>query len=206
MVDITKHLVIEKNAIAIEGTNTIPGPSGLLAKLVVVFEDGKEFTLSTDKTWVSSNKPEKSWNENGFVGGSGWKPVVVLGRYGMAPWGAVAVGGGGAKRPVRRPVKPPVAIEVSEEELKKPVYQAGVVFVGNDCGLNPNRQQIYVQNIRGTRGYFELTHVLSVLSVNSLPSSKTTGCVTTVSMRPVSSSTRPTCHRHQRQRQSLQFN
>ena len=36
-VDVTKHLVIERNAIAIEGTNTIPGPSGLLVKLVVEF-------------------------------------------------------------------------------------------------------------------------------------------------------------------------
>ena len=41
-VDVTKYLVIEKNAIAIEGTNTIPGPSGLLVKLMVEFEDGDD--------------------------------------------------------------------------------------------------------------------------------------------------------------------
>ena len=36
-VDVTKHLVIEKNAIAVEGVNTIPGPSGLVVKLHVEF-------------------------------------------------------------------------------------------------------------------------------------------------------------------------
>jgi hypothetical protein len=46
--------VIEKNAIAIEGTNTVLGPAGLLVKLTVEFEDGTTFELVSDKTWIST--------------------------------------------------------------------------------------------------------------------------------------------------------
>ena len=91
-VDVTKLLVIERNAVAVEGTNTIPGPSGLLVKLSVEFEDGKRFELTSDGSWISTDKPEKSWRDNGFVAGPGWKPVTVIGSYGMGPWGRPAVG------------------------------------------------------------------------------------------------------------------
>ena len=160
-VDVTKHLVIEKNAIAIEGVNTIPGASGLLVKLYVEFEDSKEtYELISDKSWISTDKPEKSWKDNGFVAGDGWAPVTVIGTYGVSPWGRPQVGGAAAKgqgkpkRPAR--VQKAVPIKVDAEELKKPIYKDGVVFVGKDCGLNPNRQQIYVQNVSGTRAYFEM--------------------------------------------------
>lgn len=43
-----------------------------------------------------------------------------------------------------------------EAELKNPVYRDGVVFVGRAVGLNVNRQPIYHQPIKGTRGYFEM--------------------------------------------------
>ncbi|MDP6046060.1 MAG: hypothetical protein QGG25_10660, partial [Phycisphaerae bacterium] len=57
-IEVAKHLVIEKNAIAITGANTVPGPSGLLVKMVVEFEDVKKtFEVVSDKTWISSSKP-----------------------------------------------------------------------------------------------------------------------------------------------------
>jgi len=156
-VDVSKHLVIEKNAIAIEGTNTVPGPAGLLVRLHVEFEDSKEtFELASDKTWISSSKADKGWKENGFVAGSNWTPVTVIGSYGTAPWGKLT--SGGARRPGRRPrvPPPPPPVKVDDNELAKPVYKAGVVFVGGAVGLNVNRQPIYHQNIRGTRAYFEM--------------------------------------------------
>lgn len=152
-VDVTKDLVIEKNAIAVEGTNTIPGPSGLLVKLTVEFEDGKTFELISDKSWISTDRPEKGWTDNGFVAGAKWSPVTVIGEYGMPPWGRPAVGAAVSKP---TPVAPPVSIVVDEEELKKPVYRAGVVFVGNAVSLEVNHQPIYYQPIGGTRGYFEM--------------------------------------------------
>jgi len=152
-VDVSKHLVIEKNAIAIEGTNTIEGPSGLLVKLAVEFEDGGKFELTTDTTWLSSTKPEKGWKDNGFIGGTDWTPVSVIGAHGIAPWNKLVVGGAG---PVRVATPPRVPMEVDEEELKKPIYKEGVVFVGGAVGLNVNRQPIYHQNISGTRAYFEM--------------------------------------------------
>jgi len=152
-VDVTKHLIIEKNALAIEGTNTIAGPSGLLMKLMVEFENGETFELTTDKTWISTDKPEKSWKDNGFVGGSNWTPVTVIGVYGIGPWRTPGIGSAGPARPVAPPLIP---IEIDDEEFKKPIYKDGVVFVGGAVGLNVNRQPIYHQNISGTRAYFEM--------------------------------------------------
>lgn len=151
-VDVTEHLVIEKNAIAIEGTNTAPGPAGLLVKLVVEFESGGTFELVSDKTWISNKNPETDWRDNGFVGGPSWTPVAVLGAHGMAPWNKLVVGGSAA-----RPAAPQVpVVPIDEEELKNPVHDAGAVFVGGAVPLNANNQQIYVQNISGTRAYFEM--------------------------------------------------
>lgn len=158
-VDVAKHLVVEKNAIAIEGVNTIPGPSGLVVKLYVEFEDSKEtFVLVSDKSWFSTNRPEESWKDNGFVVGKTWAPVAVLGPYGMAPWGKPAMTRGRGKTRGRKQPSDPkvVSLNVDPSELKKPIYEAGVVFVGNDCGLNPNRQQIYFQTVKGTRAYTEM--------------------------------------------------
>jgi len=156
-IEVAKHLVIEKNAIAITGANTVPGPSGLLVKMVVEFEDAKtkKFVLASDKTWISSSKPTTGWKDNGFTAGPDWTPVTVIGPYGSAPWGKLD----GSKAPrVRRPRKPaPLpAVLADKEELKKPIYKDGVVFVGGAVGLNVNRQPIYHQNIRRTRAYFEM--------------------------------------------------
>lgn len=152
-IDVAENLVIEKNAIAIAGTNTIDGPAGLLVKLLVEFEDGEKFELTSDKTWISTNFPEKGWKDNGFVAGPKWTPVAVIGPYGIAPWNKLTIGGAAPARPV---VPPTIPVEIDEEELKKPIYKDGVVFVGSAVGLNVNRQPIYHQNIRGTRAYFEM--------------------------------------------------
>ncbi|MDP7286411.1 MAG: HEAT repeat domain-containing protein [Phycisphaerae bacterium] len=155
-IEVAKHLVIEKNAIAITGANTVPGPSGLLVKMVVEFEDVKKtFEVVSDKTWISSSKPTTGWKDNGFTAGPDWTPVTVIGAYGSAPWGKLD----GSKAPRgRRPRKPaPLpAVLADKEELKKPIYKDGVVFVGGAVGLNVNRQPIYHQNIRRTRAYFEM--------------------------------------------------
>ena len=162
LVDVAKHLLIEKNAIAVEGVNTAQGPSGLILKLLVGFEGSKDtFELSSDSSWISTAKPENGWKDNGFVAGSGWTPATVIGNYGMQPWGRLQVGGGRSATRVgpakqRGRVTKSIPLKVDAEELKKSIYKDGVVFVGRDCGLNPNRQQIYVQNIRGTRAYFEM--------------------------------------------------
>jgi HEAT repeat protein len=152
-VDVTELLVIEKNAIAIEGTNTALGPAGLLVKLIVEFENGEIIEIVSDETWISNAQPERSWKDNGFVGGPSWTPVEVLGEYGIAPWKTPQVGDTTAPR---APAVAAVVVEIDEEELKNPVYEAGVVFVGGAVPLNVNGQEIYHQNISGTRAYFEM--------------------------------------------------
>lgn len=151
---VSEQLVIEKNAIAVEARNTMSGPAGLLVRLDVEFEDGKRFELVSDASWTTTSKPEKGWQENGFVAGELWRPAAVIGPYGTAPWGRLEVGTDRAV--AAAPTQPATGITVDAEELKKPVYRDGVVFVGRDCGLNPNRQQIYVQSVRHTRAYTEM--------------------------------------------------
>ncbi len=154
--DITGHLVIEKNAIAITGVNTVAGPAGLLVKLVVEFENAKTIEVVSDRTWISTARPEAGWKDNGFVAGPGWTPVTVIGPHGIPPWHRLTLGNPSRPQRPTRPVAPSMPVTNDEAELAKPIYRSGVVFVGGAVGLNVNRQPIYHQNIRRTRAYFEM--------------------------------------------------
>jgi len=148
-VDVTGKLTIEQNAIAVKGVNTIPGPAGLILELSVKLDDGKQIRLVSDKTWVSSVKPDEGWSGSGFVGGEGWRPVKVLGPYGMAPWGKPS-GGPKAKK------LPPEKEYPQQESFKGRAFDAGIVFVGNSLPFSASKQRTYVQYVRGTRAYFEM--------------------------------------------------
>lgn len=148
-IDVTGKLTIEQNAVAVEGVNTIPGPAGLILELTVKLDDGKQVKLVSDKTWVSSAKPDAGWRQSGFVGSDAWRPVKVIGPYGMAPWGKPR-GGSKAKK------LPPEKIYPQEESFKGRAFSAGIVFVGNSLAFNVSKQPTYVQYIRNTRAYFEM--------------------------------------------------
>ena len=91
-IDLSRNLRIEQNSIAVKAVNTVPGPAGLIVKIKAVFENGNEFELSSDQTWISSEKADSGWNENGFTPGQGWLTAKVAGVYGCAPWGKVTPG------------------------------------------------------------------------------------------------------------------
>jgi len=147
--DVSKNLIIEQNAIAVEGVNTIPGPAGLIVKLMVEFESGKQQTIVSDGSWLSTDQAEKGWEMTGFTAGDNWKPCSVIGAFGIAPWGSVAPGKGA------KPAKPEKSYP-KETEFKAPLFKDGIVFVGDSLNFNVSRQPTYVQFINGTRAYFEL--------------------------------------------------
>ncbi len=91
--DVTAYLHAGRNVLSIRARNTLLGPAGLVAKLVVRLESGGSFTLATDaQHWQSS------------AGDEHWEPVAVLGAMGMQPWGTVGGGGKPSLRFIHRQV------------------------------------------------------------------------------------------------------
>ena len=149
-VDATHVLVSEENAISVEGGNTIPGPAGLLVKLIVEFKDGGTYELVSDGAWESSGMLEKGWTENRFPGGEHWTPATVIAPYGSAPWGKVAV---------HVPKPPPQDIDYpNETEFAGQAFDAGTVFLSESAGGSGYAQYARASkpNRYFTRAYMEL--------------------------------------------------
>ncbi len=78
-------LTAGENVIAIEGENEgpIPNPAGILFRMQVVFDDGTETIIESDKEWVCTDaSPENGWKGAGFKDDS-WQQVRVYPDY----WG-----------------------------------------------------------------------------------------------------------------------
>ncbi|MBI4606842.1 MAG: HEAT repeat domain-containing protein [Planctomycetes bacterium] len=76
-----------RNVIAVRGEN-LGGPAGLVAAARVDLEGGGTVELVTDSTWLVAREAEANWVSVGYDDRS-WKPAVVLGPVGIAPWGAL---------------------------------------------------------------------------------------------------------------------
>ena len=83
--DITSFLHPGSNVIAIAGTNGTPGPTGLLARLRITLTDGREVSVGTDATWLTSNEAVSDWLLP--TGGTGWKAALSMYPAGEGPWG-----------------------------------------------------------------------------------------------------------------------
>jgi alpha-L-rhamnosidase len=85
--DVTDHIKPGvENTIRVEVYNGSAGPAGLLAKLTVTMADGKSITLVSDGSWKTSDNPGAYWH-NRAIDAKDWPAALVLGDYGMAPWG-----------------------------------------------------------------------------------------------------------------------
>jgi hypothetical protein len=88
--DVTSLVREGSNVLAVRATNATdaPSPAGLLVEWRVEPRDGKPLTGSADSAWKWAADGSKGWQEADFDD-SGWKPAVVAGRHGDAPWGRV---------------------------------------------------------------------------------------------------------------------
>ena len=86
--DVTSLLTPGRNLLAVEGTNTEPGPAGLLGHLTIQLQDGRTISIFTDASWVSRNDQVPDWN-NEKGPSTGWTSVKDIGPYGIAPWGSL---------------------------------------------------------------------------------------------------------------------
>lgn len=88
--DVTSLLVPGRTVVAVEAVNTLPGPAGLIMKLVAEMADGQQIVLASDATWTCSTEEESNWQQSVFDDQK-WKHVDVIGDFGVGPWGSVAV-------------------------------------------------------------------------------------------------------------------
>ncbi len=76
------------NVLAIAASNggTSGNPAGLIGELVLAYADGTTTTIPTDGTWKSATTLASGWTAAGFDD-SGWSSALVLGSFGISPWG-----------------------------------------------------------------------------------------------------------------------
>ncbi len=145
--DVARLLKPGRNVLAVEAVNTLPGPAGLLAKMVVRLKGGAELVLATDGSWKCSDQERLHWEQPSFDD-SRWVPAQILGAFGAAPWGRVAIG---AVQPAGAPIGKvhqagkQVLARAAREGWTGPVVEVpvpadfawprAIVFVGDDCSL-----------------------------------------------------------------------
>jgi hypothetical protein len=102
-VTVTADLAAGTNILAIAAANggSSPNPAGLIGQLTLNYADGTQSTVEMDATWKTANTLQTGWNVNGF-NDSSWTNALVLGSYGISPWGTDVVVEGGEPMPIFR--------------------------------------------------------------------------------------------------------
>ncbi len=141
-IDITHLLAAGTNTVAVEAVNTADGPAGLIAAIRLTRRGAPAATRVTGAGWRCGDTLPAGWQKPGFDD-TAWPQARVLGAYGIPPWGAdLKIPGG------------PTAVSVLEapESFDAPVHTGAVVFV---LGRTRFTGQNFIQNIHGSRAYFE---------------------------------------------------
>ena len=91
VVTVTNLIQPGTNLLAVAAFNggTTPNPAGLIGQLVLSYADGSQTNIQLDATWKAANNLQSNWQLPGFDDDS-WPAAVVLGSYGISPWGAGA--------------------------------------------------------------------------------------------------------------------
>jgi len=89
--DISPFLVAGTNVLAVAVTNdgATPNPAGLIGSFDLTYGNGQTNSFQTDGTWLSANQLYNNWNQTNYFA-TGWSNAMVLGSYGIAPWGTFA--------------------------------------------------------------------------------------------------------------------
>ena len=83
----------DSNLFAVEATNilTTPNPAGVIATLLIAYNDGTTETYVTDPTWKTLPGTLPSGFQLPSTDDSDWDPATDEGPYGVSPWGQVTV-------------------------------------------------------------------------------------------------------------------
>ena len=87
-VNVSAQLQVGNNTLAIAATNggTTPNPAGLIGELVLNYADGTQTNIPMDATWKAAKTLQTNWQLPGF-NDAAWASALVLGAYGISPWG-----------------------------------------------------------------------------------------------------------------------
>jgi hypothetical protein len=85
---VTGQLQPGANTIAIAASNggTSPNAAGLIGKLILNYADGTQTNILMDATWKAQNSLTSNWQLPG-LNDSSWTNALVLGAFGISPWG-----------------------------------------------------------------------------------------------------------------------
>ncbi|MFH1266149.1 MAG: hypothetical protein ABIK89_10515, partial [Planctomycetota bacterium] len=149
--EVSGLLVPGRNVLAVEAVNTLPGPAGLIVKLVARLAGGQEIVFTSDATWKASAREEPNWQQAKFDD-SHWHAAHVMGNFGAAPWNKVAVQSAvepagapvgkvheASKRVLEEAAKQGWVGPVVEESLERLsadyAWPEAIVFLGDDSSL-----------------------------------------------------------------------
>ncbi|KAK0497086.1 lectin [Armillaria luteobubalina] len=79
----------DQNVFAVDGENT-GGPAGVIATILVAYNDGTSASYVTDTTWKASTSLPTGF-QLPATDDSTWADAAIVGKYGSAPWGAITV-------------------------------------------------------------------------------------------------------------------
>jgi len=88
--DVTALLVPGRNVVAVEAVNILPGPGGLIAKLVVELSTGARIVLASNAQWICTDQERLSWPLPDFDD-TRWKAAQVVSEFGAGPWGRPSI-------------------------------------------------------------------------------------------------------------------
>lgn len=85
--DVTEAVVSGENALAVSAKNTGDSinPAGLIGFIAITNKEGNTTVIPTNGEWRVSDQEVSNWETSNFDDSS-WKPVRVLGQYGIGPW------------------------------------------------------------------------------------------------------------------------
>ena len=86
LLDVTDQLRPGPNVLAVQATNILPGPAGLLLRLTVPQAESGVVRVDTDGSWVASAEGGGGWHSLGFDD-TKWAAVKVLAPFGEGAWG-----------------------------------------------------------------------------------------------------------------------
>lgn len=121
--DVAAQILAGTNVLAIAAANvgSVSNPAGLIGKLVLKYADGTQTSIPMDATWKSANTLYSNWQLASYDDSS-WTNALVLGAYGISPWGTgVAVQSATNGLPVFR-----------RQFTVNPGLQRAVIYI---CGL-----------------------------------------------------------------------
>jgi hypothetical protein len=86
--DLGAALSTGKNVLAVEARN-IDGPFGLIAGVLVEFDDGKALEVRSDQTWLASLSPADGYERVGYDA-SAWASANEIAEAGGSPWNSIS--------------------------------------------------------------------------------------------------------------------